>query len=64
MKCGMIIKDVKNKYVCCCSCKHNIRIRPDDDIHVICYCDKDMHYIGYVENFENVCDEWEEDTCW
>lgn len=60
----MTIKDVKNKYICYCSCKHNIRIRPDDDIHVICNCDKDGHYIGYVENFENVCDEWEEDTCW
>ena len=60
----MIITDVTDESKCCCSCKHNIRTRPDDDMHVICNCDKDGHYIGYVANFESVCDEWEEDTEW
>ena len=58
----MNIKDVTDESKCCCSCKHNIRTRYDDKMHVRCNCDKDGHYIGYVANFESVCDEWEGDS--
>ena len=59
----MTIKYVNNrtKHKCCCSCKHNIRTRTDD-IHVRCNCEIDSHYIGYVENFEQTCDEWKGET--
>ena len=52
----MTIKTAKN-HKCCCSCKHNIRTRKDD-LHVECNCEIDGHYIGYVANFESVCEEW------
>lgn len=46
---------------CCCSCRHNVR-----SIHsvygCICHCDKGGHYIGYVANFTQTCEEWEEDN--
>ena len=42
---------------CCCSCAHNIRT--DTGEHIACHCDIDHHYIGYVANFESVCEEWE-----
>lgn len=54
----MTIVDVTKDNECCCSCKNNIRT-PIDDVHVRCNCDKDGHYIGYVANFESVCEEWE-----
>lgn len=56
----MIIKDVTDESKCCCSCKYNIRTRTDD-VHVRCNCEIDGHYIGYVENFDQTCDEWEHD---
>lgn len=46
---------------CCCTCKHNIRTS-DNECHVSCHCDIDDHYIGYVANFANVCEEWEVKT--
>ena len=52
----VIIKDVTDERKCCCSCNHNIRTWKD--ARCICTCDKDGHRIGYVENFEKVCDEW------
>lgn len=55
----MIIQDVTDDSKCCCSCKHNLRTT-EDNIHVTCNCGWDGHYIGYVENFEKVCDRWEE----
>ena len=58
----MVIKDVTDERKCCCSCKHNKRTRYGDKMRYIrCNCDKDGHYIGYVANFESVCDEWEGD---
>lgn len=54
----MTIKEVTDESKCCCSCKHNVRTR-DDEMHVICNCEKGGHYIGYVANFGSVCDEWE-----
>jgi hypothetical protein len=30
-------------------------------LHVECNCELDGHYIGYVENFEQTCDEWTRD---
>ena len=54
----MTVKDVTDESKCCCSCRHNVRTF-DDRLHCICNCDKDGHYIGYVANFESVCEEWE-----
>lgn len=50
----MTITEVTDESKCCCSCRHNIR--------TICHCEKDGHYIGYVANFEQVCEEWEKDN--
>lgn len=53
----MQIVDVTKEEECCCSCRHNIR-KPEKSF-IECYCDIDNHYIGYVENFESVCERWE-----
>jgi hypothetical protein len=55
----MQIFDVTNDEECCCSCKHNIR-KQDEDGYINCQCDIDSHYIGYVANFESVCEEWKD----
>lgn len=56
----MKIKDVTDESKCCCSCSHNKRTE-EKSSNITCHCDKDGHYIGYVANFESVCDEWEGD---
>ena len=53
----MTITDITKEYECCCSCSHNIR--KSDGKYIYCECEIDGHYIGYVANFENVCEEWE-----
>lgn len=55
----MEIYDVTKESECCCSCKHDIRHRHEDNT-VTNYCEIDGHYIGYVACFESVCDKWEE----
>ena len=55
----MQIVDASDDLICCCSCTHNIR--KCDGIDIECYCDIDNHYIGYVANFESVCEEWKEE---
>lgn len=52
----MTIVDVTKDNECCCSCIHNKRTF-DKEHH--CACELDGHYIGYVANFESVCEEWE-----
>lgn len=52
----MKIVDVTKEYECCCSCKHNIR--KGETYATYCECEIDNHYIGYVANFESVCEEW------
>ena len=56
----MQIVETKEDEKCCCSCKRNIRESTPDG-YVDCHCELDGHYIGYVNNFNNVCEEWEED---
>lgn len=56
----MQIPDVTKEEECCCSCKYNIRVR-DSRKYIYCYCALDNHYIGYVANFESVCERWEKD---
>ena len=41
---------------CCCNCGHNKRVPTSRDIE--CYCDRDGHYIGYLECFEGWCRHW------
>ena len=53
----MTIVDVTKDNECCCSCIHNKRTYKD--CHCTCACELDGHRIGYVANFESVCDEWE-----
>lgn len=57
----MKLTEVTDDSKCCCSCKHNIR-----SINVawgcVCRCDKDGHYIGYIANFTEVCEEWETES--
>lgn len=55
----MKLTEVTDESKCCCSCRNNKRTEQDGCI--VCHCDKDGHYIGYVANFETVCDEWEEE---
>lgn len=54
----MKLIEVTDESKCCCSCKHNKRVLYEDRVF-FCHCDKDGHYIGYVANFEYVCEEWE-----
>lgn len=54
----MTITDVTKEEQCCCSCKHNIRKK--DEAGIYCKCEVDGHHIGYVANFERVCELWEE----
>lgn len=56
----MQITYIKKEHECCCSCKHNIRKIDTRLAIVYCECEADGHYIGYVANFENVCELWEE----
>ena len=45
---------MSNKEKICCNCTHNIRQK------VGCArCEKDGHYIGYVECFTDSCENWE-----
>lgn len=53
----MTLMEVTDEYRCCCSCGHNKRI--DQDGYIVCHCDKDDHYIGYISNFTQVCEEYE-----
>lgn len=55
----MTITDVTKDEECCCSCKHNIRKTQNDGL-IHTYCDIDNHYIGYVANFDSVCEKWED----
>lgn len=55
----MQIVDASDDLKCCCSCDHNIR--KYDGIDIETYCEIDNHYIGYVANFESVCEEWKEE---
>ena len=57
----MILTEVTDESKCCCSCKNNVRTQNKVWGHV-CHCDKAGHYIGYVANFTQVCEEWEEDN--
>ena len=57
----MTITNVTDPSRCCCSCEHNVR---DGESGLIrCNCDIDGHYIGYIANFESVCENWEESRC-
>ena len=55
----MQIVDASDDLKCCLSCDHNIR--KHDGIDIETHCEVDGHYIGYVANFESVCEEWEEE---
>ncbi len=41
----------------CCNCRHNIRTTVDRR-NIICNCDIDGHYIGYIECHEYWCRHW------
>lgn len=55
----MQITDITKEEQCCCTCKHNIRTEYPI-YHITCKCEIDGHHIGYVANFERVCELWEE----
>ena len=57
----MTLTEVTDESKCCCSCRHNVRTN-DKVWGSVCHCEKDGHYIGYVANFEQVCEEWEGDN--
>ena len=52
----MTIVETTKENECCCSCIHNIRKGEISNLE--CWCDIDEHYIGYVECFIRVCEEW------
>ena len=56
----MILTQVTDESRCCCSCRHNIRTN-DNGWGSVCHCEKDGHNIGYVANFDQVCEEWGEE---
>lgn len=45
----------------CCNCCHNIRTDSDEYAMVLCYCEIDGHYIGYVKCMEASCRRWASD---
>ncbi len=60
----MTITEVTDESKCCCSCRHNKRTKCETDgvfADTLCNCEKDGHYIGYIQNFEQTCKEWEEE---
>lgn len=56
----MQIDEVTKEEECCCSCKHNKRIRKN--LYMESYCNVYGHYIGYVECFNCVCERWEKNA--
>lgn len=42
---------------CCCNCGRNIR-QGTEKYGIVCKCEIDGHYIGYIENFEGWCRRW------
>lgn len=42
---------------CCCNCGRNIR-QETEKYGIVCKCEIDGHYIGYIENFEGWCRRW------
>ena len=57
----MTLTEVTDESKCCCSCRNNIRTH-DKVWGCVCHCEIDGHYIGYVNNFDTVCEEWEKDN--
>lgn len=50
-----------DKKRCCCNCGNCLRV-PDPSSGVSTnYCAIDMHYIGYLETFEDWCRRWKKD---
>ena len=45
----------------CCNCRHNIRTDSDEYAMVLCHCEIDGHYIGYVECMTYKCKNWASD---
>lgn len=56
----MKLIEVTDESKCCCSCRNNKRTHHEDS--VFCNCGKDGHYIGYIANFTEVCEEWEAES--
>lgn len=46
----------------CCNCRHNIRTDSDEYAMVLCHCEIDGHYIGYVECMTASCRHWVSDA--
>lgn len=57
----MKLTEVTDESKCCCSCRNNKRSKGGKFGGILCHCEKDGHYIGYIQNFEQVCEEWEKD---
>ncbi len=55
----MKLARVTDESKCCCLCRHNVRSIHSARGCIRRLCDKDGHYIGYVANFTQVCDEYE-----
>ena len=56
----MKLTEVTDESKCCCSCGNNKRTNYEGN--VFCHCSKDGHYIGYIANFTEVCEEWEAES--
>ncbi len=41
----------------CCTCKKCLTV--EEKGRTNCYCEKDGHYIGYLNSVSDSCDEWE-----
>lgn len=46
----------------CCNCRRNIRTRNNDN--VVCHCEIDGHYIGYIECMTGWCRRWASDEAY
>lgn len=45
---------------CCCNCRRNKRSKGKYGT-IVCHCEIDGHYIGYLENFDGWCRRWAKD---
>ena len=49
-----------SKNRCCCNCRRNKRT--DENQRIVCHCEVDGHYIGYVQCFTGWCRRWASDA--
>ena len=61
MNCFGTMVRVEERKRCCCNCRHDIRTKNNEG-RIVCHCEIDGHYIGYVKTFTGWCRRWASDA--